>query len=198
VAKPKPLTHKQCTKQLTKVQEALNSCRQRLREKLHSNWAELDISYRFNHYRRNYLRREAIGHAIAYLAALKTPLSNRDYYAVLDHAVGYKVYRKSKLTDNRARRITTPINGSIYLGWIAQLYGGMRGTWEPPVRATEKPKNLGFAGCKPFYPPEPKELSPVHAYLESKLELEYWQEMVRLAANRETQKAFELEFSQAS
>ncbi len=181
-SRSKPLTAAQCGKQLERARDTFESAKHNLRNEMHRNWAELDGHTRhFNWHRSKHPRHKEIGHAIALIMARnRTNNFTKADYELLDTANGGKVRRKSQMP------------ARDYLVWIARYYAG-RGYrwWEYGSYGSEpestEPVNLGFPGCKPWFAPVARELSPVENYLHVKADLEYWEEMTRLASNRETQ-----------
>jgi len=195
MAKPKLLTHEQCSKQLGKSHDSLKTCKDNIRHHLRHNWAELDHSYGFNWNRRHNPRQREVGHAIARIMARHRGTygfrPTKADYTLLDAANGSKVRRESQQPKNAY---------GTYLEWIGRLYGGRSSRYEHVATSREEkpnreeePKSMGFAGCKPWYPPKEREMSLIERYLGIKADVEYWQEMCRLTANRETQLVFERE-----
>jgi hypothetical protein len=121
-------------------------------------------------------RRRQIGCAIGGIIA-KAKID----YSILDAAAGVKVHRASKV----------PGDLRDYLTYIARTHAGCRNKvgvrkYKQGPELTAHGVNLGFVGCEPFYASvyaEPVFPSPnlVLNALSSRYEVEYREEMVRLA-----------------
>jgi hypothetical protein len=178
-----PLSAGSIAKRLAKAQDTLESARSRIRANLKRqylgegwqdrDWLTREVEKRAGHKR--------IGATVAKILARHhihaDYVKKRNYgwkqtwtaedYADLDATLGRKVERASKVSEGQLKR------HHGYLGWIVSSYAG---SWR--------------FGQKKQDPDEPNDPGPnaIQSMLEVKAEVEYLEELLRLATEREAQK----------
>ena len=158
-----PLTSVQCKKREAEAVKTVANLYSRIRQQLHEQWKP--YKYEFANIYRPAKRQKAIGHALAKIIARhrdRTPFrySITDYKE-LDAACGHRVKRESQLPDRYCLTEYICKNEAF-------------GRWDKP---------------KKHAPSTTPEYSAVKEYGLAKLDLEYWQEMVRLSTERERKPA---------
>ncbi len=180
------LTLEQCQKGLHYALKVLGDNRLTIQARWRAQWKPEAYYGRQTYSASRDPKRLAIGKAVAKIIArhkTKSPYQfTQQDYRELDVANGLKVRRESALPGHYKDK------ASGYLTYIVGVHA--HGNFYPTQRRLERcpltereqeRKNLGFAGCKPWYPQDHVDLSPVEQFQAAKAEVEYWQELVRLA-----------------
>ncbi len=158
-----PLTSVQCKKREAEAVKSVENLYAAIGRKLHKQWKPDSYPCRYDESKN---RHQAIGHALAKVIARhkdRTPFrySTTDYKE-LDAACGHRVKRESQL----------PSHYTYLTEYICKQEAF--GRWDK---------------IKKHVPTDAPQYSAIKEYGLAKLDLEYWQEMVRLATDRERKPA---------